>query len=85
MGPIGRSQSVPVSPPLSAVSDPVAASPLLHPEPSSTPLAPLSASTSSLIPVPINVSSSNPPLLSGPTEVNYLATPFTTGFCILLI
>lgn len=72
MGPIGRSQSVPVSPPLSAVSDPAAAAvPLLHPVPSSTPLTPLSVSTSSLIPAPVNnpiPSTSNPPLLSGPAE-----------------
>lgn len=72
MGPIGRSQSVPVSPPLSVVSDPAAASPLLHPVPTSTPLTPFSASTSSLIPVPVNSapSSVKPPLLSGPPEVN---------------
>ncbi|XP_034234553.1 GTPase-activating protein and VPS9 domain-containing protein 1 [Thrips palmi] len=76
MGPIGRSQSVPVSPPLSVVSDPAVASPLLHPVPSSTPLNPFSASTSSLIPVPTNSapssSSIKPPLLSGPAEVQAL-------------
>ncbi|KAK3920325.1 Receptor-mediated endocytosis protein 6-like protein [Frankliniella fusca] len=68
--PIGRSQSVPVSPPLSAVSDPTTASPLLHPEPSSAPLNPLSVSTSSLIPVPSNStpSASNAPILPGPSE-----------------
>ncbi|XP_052119444.1 receptor-mediated endocytosis protein 6 homolog isoform X1 [Frankliniella occidentalis] len=69
--PIGRSQSVPVSPPLSAVSDPTTASPLLRPEPSSTPLNPLSVSASSLIPVPSNStpSSSNASMLPGPSEV----------------
>lgn len=72
MGPIGRSQSVPASPPISAVSDPVTVSPMLLPEPPTQPLAPLSASASSLIPVPTASTTliANPPLLRGPTEVN---------------